>query len=128
MSAFFRQVATTTADAVGSPWAFLLALAVVAAWVVTGPLFGFSDLWQLAINTGTTIVTFLMVFLIQAVQNRDATAIQLKLDELLRAVQGARTGLVDLEEFSDEELAALQAEFRRLSRPDRSAGEAEAPA
>ena len=113
MSAFFRRFATTAAAVVGSPWAFLLALGVVVAWGVTGPLFGFSDLWQLAANTGTTIVTFLMVFLIQAVQNRDATAIQLTLDELPRGVEGARTGLADLEDFSDEQLTALHEEFRR---------------
>ena len=86
MHAFFRTFAQTTAAAMGSPWAFLLATAVIVGWAVTGPLFGFSDTWQLVINTGTTIVTFLMVFLIQNTQNRDAKALHLKLDELLRAV------------------------------------------
>ncbi len=116
MNELFRKFAHTTAGVVGTPWAFLVALAVILGWAVTGPLFGFSDTWQLVINTGTTIVTFLMVFLIQNTQNRDARAIHLKLDELLRGVEGARTGLVDLEDFSDEELAGLQEEFQRLSR------------
>ena len=92
----------------------MLALLVVVAWAVTGPLFGFSDTWQLVINTGTTIVTFLMVFLIQATQNRDAKAIHLKLDELIRGVEGARTRLVDLENFTDEELEILQQQFERI--------------
>src|SRR5215470_3971883 len=98
----------------GSSWAFAGAVAVVAVWLVTGPLFSFSDTWQLVINTGTTIITFLMVFLIQNTQNRDARAIQLKLDELIRAVQGARTGMVRLEELSDEDLCALTGDFEKL--------------
>jgi low affinity Fe/Cu permease len=114
MHEFFRKFAHASAEAVGSAWAFLLALGVVLAWALTGPLFGFSDTWQLVINTGTTIVTFLMVFLIQNTQNRDAKAIHLKLDELIRAVHGARTQLVDLEELSDEELEQLQQEFHAL--------------
>jgi low affinity Fe/Cu permease len=85
-------------------------------WAITGPLFGFSDSWQLVINTGTTIVTFLMVFLIQNTQNRDAVAIHLKLDELLRAIESARTSLVDLEELSDEELKRLKQQFASLSK------------
>jgi low affinity Fe/Cu permease len=116
MHALFRHIAATTAAAVGSPWAFLLALAVIVAWAVTGPLFGFSDTWQLVVNTGTTIVTFLMVFLIQNTQNRDATAIHLKLDELLRAVTEARPDLIDLEDCTDEELAKFKREFERLRR------------
>src|SRR4051794_12025743 len=110
----FRQWAQRTSCTVGSPYAFLIALGIVVVWGVTGPLFGFSDTWQLVINTGTTIVTFLMVFLIQNSQNRDARAIQLKLDELLRAVSQARTDLVDLENCSDEELDRLQEQFARL--------------
>jgi low affinity Fe/Cu permease len=102
---------------------FLAALVIVLAWGITGPLFHYSDTWQLVINTGTTIVTFLMVFLIQNTQNRDATAMQLKLDELLRAVRGARTGLVDLESLSDEELQTLHEEFQALRK--RKAREAE---
>ena len=102
------------AERVGSPGAFLLAITVLVAWAVTGPLFGFSDTWQLVINTGTTIVTFLMVFLIQNTQNRDAKAMHLKLDELIRATRGARNALVDLEDLSDDELARLAEEFRLL--------------
>jgi low affinity Fe/Cu permease len=111
---FFRRFAHRTSSNVGSPWAFTLALVVILVWAVTGPIFHFSDTWQLVINTGTTIVTFLMVFLIQNTQNRDAIAIHLKLDELIRAMKGARNKLVDLEELSDEELEALRQEFRRL--------------
>jgi len=111
---FFRRFAATMANAVGSPWAFQAALVVVIAWALTGPLFAFSDTWQLVINTGTTIVTFLLVFLIQNTQNRDAKAIHLKLDELLRAVEGARTGLVNLENLTDAELEQLHRQFERL--------------
>ena len=115
MKDLFRRFAHKSAEIFGSAWAFLIALIIVIAWAATGPIFGFSDTWQLVINTGTTIVTFLMVFLIQNTQNRDAKAIHLKLDELIRGVKGARTGLVDLENLSDEELAQLQKEFQRLS-------------
>jgi low affinity Fe/Cu permease len=104
------------ATASGSPWAFLLAFLVIVVWAITGPIFKFSDTWQLVVNTGTTIVTFLMVFLIQNTQNRDAVAIQLKLDELIRAMEGARTSLVDLEDLSDEEILRLKKEFERLRR------------
>jgi low affinity Fe/Cu permease len=110
----FRRFAAGAATVTGSPWAFLLAVLVILTWGVTGPLFNFSDGWQLTINTGTTIVTFLMVFLIQNTQNRDTAAIQLKLDELLRGVVGARTSLVDLENLSDEDLALLHQQFTRL--------------
>ena len=110
----FRRFAAGAATATGSPWAFVLAVLVILAWGITGPLFNFSDTWQLVINTSTTIVTFLMVFLIQNTQNRDAVAIQLKLDELLRGVVGARTSLVDLENLSDEDLALLHQQFARL--------------
>src|SRR5689334_25311361 len=92
----------------------MTAVTVIVVWAVTGPLFGFSDTWQLVINTGTTIITFLMVFLIQNTQNRDAKAIHLKLDELLRAVSSARNSLVDLENFSDAELEKLAKEFQRF--------------
>ncbi|HEX6536906.1 MAG TPA: low affinity iron permease family protein [Gemmatimonadaceae bacterium] len=114
MHAFFRRFAQRTSTATGSAWAFLTAVIVIIAWAATGPLFHYSDTWQLVINTGTTIVTFLMVFLIQNTQNRDATAMQLKLDELLRAVEGARTRLVDLEDLSDDQLAALRRQFQML--------------
>jgi len=118
----FRRFAHATADAVGSPWVFIAAIVSVVAWAVTGPFFGFSDSWQLVINTGTTILTFLTVFLIQNTQNRDAKAIHLKLDELIRAVAEARTGLVDLEELSEEELDKLHHEFQEL-RKRKAAGE-----
>ena len=116
MKNMFRKFAAMVATASGSPWAFLLAFLVLVVWAITGPIFNFSDTWQLVINTGTTIVTFLMVFLIQNTQNRDAVAIQLKLDELIRAVEGARTSLVDLEDLSDEEILRLKKEFERLRR------------
>jgi low affinity Fe/Cu permease len=107
----------------GSPWMFFFAVGCVLAWAVTGPAFGYSDSWQLIINTGTTILTFLMVFLIQNTQNRDAKAIQLKLDELIRAVEGARTKLVHLEDMTDDELGDLQEQFKRLH--ERLAGDDE---
>ena len=110
----FRRFALKTSTGVGSPWAFVLAFMTIVVWAATGPLFHFSDTWQLVINTGTTIVTFLMVFLIQNTQNRDAIAIHLKLDELIRALNGARDSLVDIEELSDAELEKLRCEFRRL--------------
>ena len=110
----FRIAAQRTAEWVGTPQAFGLALILIVLWGISGPMFGYSDTWQLVINTATTIVTFLMVFLIQNMQNRDARAIHLKLDELLRGVKGARTAMVALENSTDEELAELQAEFERL--------------
>ena len=110
----FNNFAKHCAAIVGSPWAFVLAVIIVMTWVVTGPQFAYSDTWQLAINTGTTIVTFLMVFLIQNSQNRDAKAAHLKLDELIHGVQGARNSLIDLENLSDQELEALQQQFERL--------------
>jgi len=114
MRELFRKFAQTTSQAVGSSWAFILAVVIIIVWAITGPMFHFSDTWQLVINTGTTIITFLMVFLIQNTQNRDAKAIHLKLDELLKGVKGARTGLVNLEQLSDKELENLQKEFERL--------------
>jgi low affinity Fe/Cu permease len=110
----FRRFAQSVSLYAGSPWATIGAFLLVLLWLASGPLFDFSDHWQLIINTGTTIITFLMVFLIQSAQNRDAKAFHLKLDELIRAVHGARTRLVSLEECSDEELTHLQAEFQRL--------------
>jgi low affinity Fe/Cu permease len=110
----FQGFAHRVALAVGSPWAFLLALAIIIVWVVTGPLFHFSDAWQLVINTGTTIITFLMVFVIQSTQNRDSRVVHLKLDELIRAVEAARNELVDMEDLSDEELQRLQSQFEAL--------------
>ncbi|MGH7626634.1 MAG: low affinity iron permease family protein [Gemmatimonadaceae bacterium] len=110
----FRRFAQTTAKGVGSSAAFITAVIVVVAWAAMGPMFRYSDTWQLVINTGTTIITFLVVFLIQNTQNREGQALQLKLDELLRSVTTARTGLVGLEDLSDEELAHLQEQFLRL--------------
>jgi low affinity Fe/Cu permease len=110
----FRKFSHCTAEAVGTPLAFGLAILSILLWLLSGHLFHYSDTWQLVINTGTTIVTFLMVFLIQNSQNRDSKAIHLKLNELLRGVKGARTELVDLESMSDEELEIMQREFRAL--------------
>ena len=114
MNEFFRKFANHASVIVGSPWSFIAAVAVIILWAVSGPIFHFSDTWQLVINTGTTIVTFLMVFLIQNTQNRDAKAIHLKLDELLRAVESARTDLVDIEDLPDAKLAELANEFKAL--------------
>jgi len=114
MNELFRKFSQMTSQVVGSSWAFIIAVLIIVVWGVTGPLFHYSDTWQLVINTGTTIITFLMVFLIQNTQNRDAKAIHLKLDELLRGVEGARTHLVDLEALSDEELDRLQQQFKRI--------------
>ena len=114
MSERFRRFASLTSEATGSAWAFLAAVALIVGWAVTGPLFRFSDVWQLVINTATTIITFLMVFLIQNTQNRDSKALHLKLDELLRAHDAARTAMVDLEHLSDDELTHLQEQFARL--------------
>ena len=114
MHELFRTFSQRTSGVTGSPVGFGLAVAVVVVWALTGPLFGYSDSWQLVINTGTTIVTFLMVFLIQNTQNRDTRAVHLKLDELLRAVHDARNSMLDLENLTDEELDRLQAEFSAL--------------
>lgn len=110
----FRHFARATADAVGSPLAFLIAVAVTLLWAALGPVYHYSDTWQLAINTGTTIATFLMVFLIQYTQNRDARVVHLKLDELIRAVSAARTELVSMENLSDEQLDKLEKDFKKL--------------
>lgn len=113
----FHRFSRVTAEAVGSVWAFLIALATVAVWGLTGPLFGFSDTWQLVINTGTTIVTFIMVFLIQSTQNRDAKAVHLKLDEVIRSIRAARNDLndlIDLEDLPEAELEVLAVEFATL--------------
>jgi low affinity Fe/Cu permease len=114
MDRWFRKFAHATAEVVGHSGAFFLATSIVVVWACTGPLFHFSDTWQLVINTGTTIVTFLMVFLIQNTQNRDSHAVHLKLDELIRANKNARNALLGLEAMSDEELAQLQHEFEQL--------------
>lgn len=114
MKEVFRHFSEVAARAVGSHWAFLAACAVVVGWALSGAYFAFSDTWQLIINTGTTIVTFLMVFLIQNTQNRDARVVSLKLDELLRGTQGARTGMVELDRMSDDDLEQVHHEFLRL--------------
>ncbi len=119
MKEWFHHFARRVAEVLGAPWAFTAAVMLIFGWLVTGPVFHFSDTWQLVINTGTTIITFLMVFLIQNTQNRDSRAIHLKLDELLRALKEARTGLVDLENLTDEDLDRLQAQFERLQRFNR---------
>ena len=112
----FRRFSCNTAECLGGHWAFGVALAVVVLWAATGPWFDFSDTWQLVINTGTTIITFLMVFLIQNTQNRDAKALHLKLDELIRSTAKARNSFVNLEHLTDDELATLQAEFEKVQR------------
>jgi low affinity Fe/Cu permease len=119
----FRKVASQAASKVGSPWAFALAVLVVVLWAASGPIFGFSETWQLVINSFTTIVTFLMVFLIQTTQNRDSKAVHLKLDELIRSSQ-ARNELADLEDASEAELDAFQREFEALRKGGADSGEA----
>lgn len=114
MANIFHKIAQHTSESVGRPWAFILAVLAVMVWAFSGPAFGYSDTWQLVINTGTTILTFLIVFLIQNTQNRDAKAIHLKLDELIRSQKTARNKLVDAEALSDLELKALQEEFAHL--------------
>lgn len=121
----FTRFARWSSHAAGSPYAFVGAVAVVLVWGVSGPLFGFSDTWQLVINTGTTIVTFLMVFAIQASQNRDSEAIQVKLDELIRSIEGARNNLLDLEELEEEEIERLRRKYRDLAAEARGSGSPE---
>jgi low affinity Fe/Cu permease len=116
---WFTRFAKTTARAAGHPATFCVAVVIILLWAVTGPLFGFSDTWQLVINTGTTIVTFLMVFLIQNTQNRDSQAIQVKLDELIRSIQGAHLALLDLEELDDEDFERICSDYRELARQAR---------
>ena len=111
----FTRLTKATARVAGRPATFTLAMGVILVWLVTGPLFRFSDTWQLVINTGTTIITFLMVFLIQATQNRDTEAVQVKLDELLRATTGAHNALLDLEELEERELDRIRASYCRLA-------------
>ncbi len=112
----FEKLAQQATKRAGSPYAFLIALGVVVVWALTGPLFGFSDTWQLVINTGTTIVTFLMVFLIQNTQNKDTQAMELKLNEIVAAIEGASNRLIDVEDFSSAELATLHSHYQKLAR------------
>jgi low affinity Fe/Cu permease len=118
----FRVFAHRSSIILGSAWAFTGAVLVILVWLLTGPTFHFSDTWQLIINTATTIITFLMVFLIQNTQNRDAKAVHLKLDELIRALKGARNQLVDLEDLSDEELKKLEGQFQRMRKHAENGG------
>ena len=116
---FFDRFARRIASLAGHPAAFVAAAAIILVWIVSGPLFGYSDTWQLVINTATTIVTFLMVFLIQNTQNRDGEAMQIKLDELIRAVEGAHNGLLDLEELSESELQGFRKRYLEMARAAR---------
>lgn len=117
MNKLFRKVAQWSSRMMGSSWSFIVATLVVIIWAVSGPFFGFSDTWQLVINTATTVLTFLMVFLIQNTQNRDAQAIHLKLDELIRSLDAARNELIDIEESEDMDLGRLEDEFRQMRKP-----------
>jgi len=122
----FRIAAERISFIAGTPIAFSVAVFLVVAWGISGPIFGFSDTWQLVVNTGTTIITFLMVFLIQNAQNREAIAVQLKLDELLRAVKGARLGMINIDQLTDEELARLRRQFQTLGEENGGCEELEA--
>ncbi len=124
MNVLFRRFSLAAANALGSSWMFIANVLLILVWLFAGPFFNYSDTWQLIVNTATTVFTYLAVFLIQNTQNRDATAIHLKLDELIKGVGGARTHLVNLQDLSDEELAELQQEFTRLRKEERKvAGE-----
>jgi low affinity Fe/Cu permease len=122
---WFTRFAKTTSRLAGKPFTFSIAVSIIALWALSGPLFGFSDTWQLVINTGTTIITFLMVFLIQNTQNRDAEAMQVKLDELIHVMKGAQNALLDLEELEDEELDRIRAEYQKIA--ERARGELRKP-
>ena len=127
MNELFRKFSIAAANALGSSWMFIANVLLILVWLVAGPVFHYSDTWQLVVNTATTVFTYLAVFLIQNTQNRDATAIHLKLDELIKGVGGARTHLVNLEELSDEELTALQEEFKRLRAKHTRSGKSDRP-
>jgi len=120
-TSWFAKFAKATSRATGRPMAFLVAGLVIVAWAITGPVFHFSDTWQLVINTGTTVVTFLMVFLIQNSQNRDSEALQVKLDELIRSIEGAHNALLDLEELEEAELDRIRAPYSKLAKSAREA-------
>jgi len=112
---WFSRFAKSTAKITGKPVTFIIAVLIIVVWAVMGPMFGFSDTWQLVVNTGTTIITFLMVFLIQNTQNRDSEALQVKLDELIRATHGAQNALLDLEELEEEELDRIKAGYEEMA-------------
>jgi low affinity Fe/Cu permease len=116
----FRKFSNKTSEIVGSSWAFITAVVIIIVWAASGPMFHYSDTWQLVINTGTTIITFLMVFLIQNTQNRDAKAIHLKMDELIKATPKARNHMIDLDKLSDEKLKQLEVEYKRICEIDDS--------
>ena len=116
MRGSFRKIAAASAEALGSAWMFIANVVLVLAWLAIGPMFGFSDTWQLWMNTFTTVVTYLAVFLIQNTQNRDSKATHLKLDELISSLEGARNRLVDLQSLSDEDLSQLEQQFQQLRR------------
>jgi low affinity Fe/Cu permease len=115
MGLLLERTSHRVTEATGSSWAFAIAVLVILTWIVTGPLFGFSDTWQLVINTGTTIITFLMVFLIQRTQNKDSLAVQLKLNEIVAAIQGASNRLIDVEDLSEKELQTLHRHYQALA-------------
>ncbi|MDQ2920390.1 MAG: low affinity iron permease family protein [Acidobacteriota bacterium] len=127
MNQLFRQFSIAAANALGSSWMFIANVLLILVWLFAGPFFHYSDTWQLVVNTATTVFTYLAVFLIQNTQNRDAIAIHLKLDELIKGVSGARTHLVNLENLNDDELAALQEEFTRLRKQHTKAVKANDP-
>ncbi len=116
MRDFFDKISNKVSRAMGTPWSFFVAISVIIIWAISGPLFHFSDTWQLVINTGTTIVTFLMVFLIQNSQNRDSESMELKLNEIIRAIREARNDFIDLEEMSEDQMDKFQEEFRQLAK------------
>lgn len=119
-NAWFTRLAKSASHATGQPMTFMIAVTIIALWAITGPIFHFSDTWQLVINTSTTIVTFLMVFLIQNTQNRDAEVMQIKLDELIRAIESAHNALLDLEELNDEEIDLVRADYEKLAQKARA--------
>lgn len=119
MDEAFRKFARSVSSVSGSPWVFTLACVIILGWLLTGPIFNFSDTWQLFINTGTTILTFLMVFVIQNTQNRDSHAVQLKLDELIRSIKEARNDLIDIEDTTDAEIRRLDTEFDQIRKDHR---------
>jgi low affinity Fe/Cu permease len=123
----FDRFAGATSDRAGSPWAFAIAVFVLVVWAVSGPVFGFSDTWQLIINTGTTIVTFLMVFLLQHTQNKDADALQVKLDTLIAATEKASNRMLDIEDLDDEQIERLQRRFQNLAASNERADKADEP-